>query len=354
MNRFVVVAGLALIAAAGGGAWWWLNRSQESGPIILTGNVEVRQVNLGFKVAGRIQGLKVDEGDAVNEGQVLAQLEKVYFEDSVAQLTAQRDQAKANLAKMQAGNRPEDIAQAEANVKEREATLANAKITLDRAEQLLRGAVGTRKAFDDAQATYREAEARLNSAREALRLMRAGFRSEDIEAARAQLADREAALQVAHRQFTDADLTAPSRGVVLSRVREVGAIVAAGETVFVLSLTDPVWVRSYVSEVDLGRVRPGMEVSVRIDTPGAPLFKGRIGFISTTAEFTPKTVETQELRTALVYRIRIIVPDAGDILRQGMPVTVSVLDAGSPKVTTGALPGASPAASPSVPRGAPE
>jgi membrane fusion protein YbhG len=354
MKRRLVLVALLLLAAVGGGAWWWLSRPPEGRTIVVTGNVEVRQVNLGFKVAGRIQSLKVDEGDAVTEGQVLAQLEKVYFEDSIAQLTAQRDQAKANLAKMQAGNRPEDIAQAEANVKEKEATLTNAKITLERAEQLLRGAVGTRKAFDDAQATYREAEARLNSAREALRLMRAGFRSEDIDAARAQLADREAALQVAHRQLSDADLGAPSRGVVLSRVREAGAIVAAGETVLVLSLTDPVWVRSYVSEVDLGRVRPGMEVSVRIDTPGAPLFKGRIGFISTTAEFTPKTVETQELRTALVYRIRIIVPDAGDVLRQGMPVTVSVLDAAPANVTTGALRGAAPASSPAASRGAPE
>jgi HlyD family secretion protein len=361
MKRIVIVAVLVLLAAVGG-TWWWLNRRPESGPIVLTGNVEVRQVNLGFKVAGRIQSLKVDEGDSVTEGQVLAQLEKVYFHDSIAQLTAQRDQAKANLAKMQAGNRPEDIAQAQANVKEKEATLANAKITLDRAEQLLTRAVGTQKAFDDAHAAYREAEARLNSAREALRLMRAGFRSEDIDAARAQLADREAALQVALRQFADADLTAPSRGVVLSRVREAGAIVAAGETVFVLSLTDPVWVRSYLSELDLGRVRPGMEVSVRIDTPGTPLLKGRIGFISPTAEFTPKTVETRELRTALVYRIRIIVPDAGDILRQGMPVTVSVLDAAASKVTTGAVPSPSPAASPNTspnvlpraPRGAPE
>jgi HlyD family secretion protein len=97
-----------------------------------------------------------------------------------------------------------------------------------------------------------------------------------------------------------------------------------------------------------------MEVSVRIDTPGAPLLKGRIGFISPTAEFTPKTVETQELRTALVYRIRIIVPDAGDILRQGMPVTVSVLNVAPSRMTTGTLPGRSPAASSSAPRGAPE
>ncbi len=346
-RRILIVAVLALVAAAGA-AWWWLSQAPAGGPLILTGNVEVRQVNLGFKVAGRIQSLKVDEGDSVAGGQTLAQLEKVYFEDNIAQLMAQRDQARAAFTKMKAGNRPEEIAQAAATVKEREATLANAKITLDRAEQLLKSNVGTRKAFDDAQAAYREAEARLNSGREALRLMLAGFRVEDIEAARAQLADREAALQVAQRQLADADLLAPSRGVVLTRVREAGAIVAAGETVFVLSLTDPVWIRSYVSEVDLGRIKPGMEVSVKIDTPGAPVLKGRIGFISTTAEFTPKTVETQELRTALVYRIRIIVPDAGDILRQGMPVTVSVLDAAPSKVTTSTVP------APGAAKGAPE
>jgi HlyD family secretion protein len=349
MKRIVAAAALALLLAAAGAAWWWYGARPEGGPLLLTGNVEVRQVNLGFKVAGRIQHLMVDEGDGVSESQVLARLEKVYFEDSIAQLKAQRDQAKANLAKMVAGNRPEDIAQAEANVKEKEATLANAKITFERAEQLWKSAVGTRKTYDDAQALLREADARLNVAREALRLMRAGFRVEDIDAARAQLADREAALQVAQRQLADSDLIAPSRGVVLSRVRETGAIVAAGETVFVLSLTDPVWVRSYISEVDLGRIKPGMDVSVKIDTPGAPLFKGRIGFISTTAEFTPKTVETQELRTALVYRIRIIVPDAGGILRQGMPVTVSVLGAMPSRVTSGP----SSAPRPGTPRNTP-
>jgi HlyD family secretion protein len=345
MRRVVVALGLALLAGAGAAAWWWWSHRPAQGPLQLTGNVEVRQVNLGFKVAGRIDSLKVDEGDSVSEGQLLARLEKVYFEDSVRQLTAQRDQAKANLAKMVAGNRPEDIAQAEANVKEKEATLANAKVTFDRADQLLRSAVGTRKSYDDAQAALRQADAQLNSAREALKLMRAGYRVEDIDAARAQLAASEAALVVAQRQLGDADLFAPSQGVVLSRVREVGAIVAAGETVFVLSLTSPVWVRSYVSEADLGRIRPGMEVAVKIDTPGAPVFKGRIGFISTTAEFTPKTVETQELRTALVYRIRIIVPDAGDILRQGMPVTVSVLGTAPSKVTTGGLAEPAPNAS---------
>jgi HlyD family secretion protein len=123
--------------------------------------------------------------------------------------------------------------------------------------------------------------------------------------------------------LADADLIAPSNGTVLSRVREAGAIVAAGEAVYVLSLTSPVWVRTYVSEPDLGRVRPGMEVQVKTDTRGAKTYTGRIGFISTTAEFTPKTVETTELRTSLVYRLRIVVDDDTGFLRQGMPVTVT-------------------------------
>jgi HlyD family secretion protein len=331
-RRLLIGAAVAVVLAAA--AWWWFGRAPQNGPLMLSGNVEVRQVNLGFKVAGRIKSLKVDEGDTIADGQSLANLDKVYFEDDIAQLRAQRDQAKASLAKLEAGNRPEEIAQAEATVREREATVANSKSTFDRADELLKRAVGSRKTFDDAQAALREAEARLNSARESLRLMRAGSRVEDIDAGRAQLAEREAALQVAQRQLADADLLSPSRGVVLSRVREAGAIVAAGETVFVLSLTDPVWVRSYVSEVDLGRIKPGMEVSVRTDTPGTPLLKGRIGFISTAAEFTPKTVETRELRTALVYRLRIIVNDTGDILRQGMPVTIAVQDAHGARVTS--------------------
>ncbi len=147
---------------------------------------------------------------------------------------------------------------------------------------------------------------------------------EDIEFGKAQLGEREAAVKVAERNLIDADLIAPSNGTVLSRVREAGAIVAPGETAYVLSLTSPVWVRAYVSEPDLGRVRPGQEVQIKTDTPGAKTYTGKIGFISTAAEFTPKTVETTELRTSLVYRLRIVVEDDSGFLRQGMPVTITV------------------------------
>lgn len=315
---------LALLAAGGaGGYWWFFLRTPAGGPLVLQGNVEVRQVNLGFKVAGRIEKLDVDEGDVVRAGQTLASLEKVYFDDSLAQTRAQREQMAANYEKLRTGNRPEEIAEARALVAEREATLTNARVILKRAQALLTSPAGSQKAFDDAQAAERQADAQLNSAREALRLQVAGYRKEDIALGKGQLDERVAAVQTAERNLVDADLIAPSNGTVLSRVREVGAIVAAGETVYVLSLTTPVWVRTYVSEPDLGRIHPGMEVQVKTDTPRGKTFAGRIGFISTAAEFTPKTVETTELRTSLVYRLRIVVDDDTGFLRQGMPVTVT-------------------------------
>ena len=316
---------IALLVAGGlAGAWWYKTRHSGSGELVLQGNVEVRQVNLGFKVPGRIETLNVDEGDRVRTGQVLASLEKIYFQDTLAQMRAQLGQSEANYTKLKAGNRPEEIAQARALVAEREATLTNAKIIKSRAEALLKSPAGSQKILDDAMAAERQADASLNSAREALRLQEIGFRAEDIALAKAQFDERKANLQVAERQLADADLIAPSDGTVLSRVREDGAIVQAGETVYVLSLTSPVWVRTYVSEPDLGRIKPGMEVSVHTDTPGGKVYKGKVGFISTAAEFTPKTVETTELRTALVYRIRVVVDGTADELRQGMPVTIDL------------------------------
>jgi HlyD family secretion protein len=321
MNRRRVLM-LALLGGGLAAFWWYYLHPAQDAFLVLQGNVEVRQVNLGFKVAGRIEKLNVDEGDVVRTGQVLASLEKIYFEDSLAQSRAQRDQMAANYEKMRTGNRPEEIAEARALVAERDATLTNARVTRKRAEQLLNSPAGSQKIFDDAQAAERQADAQLNSAREALRLQEAGFRKEDIALAKAQLGERDATLKTNERNLADANLIAPSNGTVLSRVREVGAIVAPGEAVYVLSLTSPVWVRTYVSERDLGRVKPGMEVQIKTDTPESKTYTGRIGFISAAAEFTPKTVETTELRTSLVYRLRIVVDDDTGFLRQGMPVTL--------------------------------
>ena len=171
------------------------------------------------------------------------------------------------------------------------------------------------------------AEADAKYAHESQRLAEIGPRREDNDAARALLAQETASIIQIERKLADSNLVAPNDGIILTRSREIGAIVQAGETVFTLTLTTPVWVRTYVNERDLGLIRPGMPASVTTDTAPNRPYSAHIGFISPTAEFTPKTVETREIRTNLVYRLRVVVdnPDGG--LRQGMPVTVKTRSA---------------------------
>ena len=239
---------LALIAAGVAGAWWWMGSSPAEGPLVLQGNVEVRQVNLGFKVAGRIAKLAVDEGATVAEGQKLASLEKVYFEDSLNRHAPSATRLRRTSPRWRRQPPRDRASRGECRLSR--SPPAQRAAGARRAEALLKTASGTQKTYDDAIAGKRQADAQLNSAREALRLMKGGFRKEDIDAARGQLAEKDATVLVSERQLADADLMAPSPGIVLSRVREAGAIVNAGETVFVLSLNSPVWVRTYVSEPD--------------------------------------------------------------------------------------------------------
>lgn len=290
--------------------------------LILQGNVDVRQVNLSFKVAGRIAGMMVDEGDKVENGKIVASLEKSYFADEVRLARARVAAQTAVVARLENGTRPEEIAQARAAVSEHEASVALAEATLNRQEDLAGRGVSPHQRHDEATAASDQAKAALKSAQETLKLAEIGPRREDIDAAKGQLEAENAALAQAERRLTDADLIAPSAGIVLTRVREPGAIVAAGETVYAVTITSPVWVRSYISEPDLGRIRPGFSVDVRTD--GGKTYSGQIGFISPVAEFTPKSVETKELRTSLVYRLRVVIDGETAGLLQGMPVTVLV------------------------------
>lgn len=322
--RFVLL--LILLATAATGVWYYEFRRPPTDDrhLVLEGNIDVRQVMLSFKVDGRIDSLVVDEGDTITDGQVLASLDKRYFNDELRLAQARRDAQKATVARLEHGSRPEEIAQAEAQVTERKAAMENAKLLFNREKALVdRGSV-SRTEFDNTKASLDEAEARLKSAQEALRLAEIGPRQEDIDAARAQLGGEEASLSQAERRLGDADLIAPGAGMILTRAQERGAIVSPGEPVFTLTLTSPVWVRTYVNERDLGRIQPGMTAQITTDSAPDKPYQGHIGFISPTAEFTPKTVETRELRTDLVYRLRVIVDNNDGMLRQGMPVTVTI------------------------------
>ncbi|KPH08537.1 secretion protein HlyD [Rhizobium acidisoli] len=327
MKRLVPITFLLLVAA-GAAAWWyglpeklgWLPEARRE--FVLYGNVDIRQVSLGFRVSGRLSELGVDEGDVVKSGTVLAKLDAAPYEFAVRSGEANASALRATLDKLKAGPRPTEIAQARAAYDESLADLENANLAYDRARQLRPQGTISEATLDQATAARAMAAARSESANEALKLLQEGSRIEDIAAADAQVKAAEATLASARTSLADTELRAPNDGVILSRVRENGAIVSPADTVFVLSLTEPVWVRSYVAEPDLGRIHPGMKVSVASDTAPDKPYEGTIGFISPVAEFTPKSVETPELRTGLVYRLRIVIDKPGTDLRQGMPVTV--------------------------------
>jgi len=326
-HKALPIAGLVL-AAAIALAWWsgilgWRGRESAT-QLTLYGNVDIRQVQLGFRVGGRIAEALVDEGDTVKAGDRLAVLDAQPYQDQVGVAQAQVANARATLEKLETGPRPAEIDQARANHAERVADQQNAQIAYERAARLRPTGAIAESALDQAKATRDMAVARTQSALEALRLLEEGTRLEDIAAARANLQASESSLASAQTSLKDTSLIAPAGGVILSRVREPGAIVSPSDIVYVLSLTTPVWVRAYIAEPNLGRIQPGMKVEVYTDSAPNKPYHGTIGFISPVAEFTPKSVETPELRTDLVYRLRVVIDQGSNGLRQGMPVTVRI------------------------------
>lgn len=319
---------IILLVVAAGGAWFAYNKTHqaEAREPVLYGNVDIREVNLGFRVGGRVAEVLRDEGDAVKPGEVVARLDDEPYRREADEARGQVAALQARLELLEAGNRPQEIAQARALVREREVTAENAERLFKREDDLLRSKAVSIQDRDDAEAAYREAEARLNSSREQLNLLEAGFRKEEIAQAKADLLRAEAALASAELRVQDTVLKSPSEGVVLTRAEEPGAILQSGTTILTVCLTRPVWVRAYINEPELGRIHPGMKVQVFSDSYPNHAYSGQIGYISPRAEFTPKNVETPELRTSLVYRLRVVVENPDEGLRQGMPVTVKLLE----------------------------
>jgi HlyD family secretion protein len=321
----VILLLLAVAGTAGGVAWWLGQRNKTATELTLHGNVDLRQVELPFNDNGRITAVLAQEGDRVRRGQVLARLDTSRLEPQVAQAEAQAAAQRQVVERLHNGSRPEEIAQSRANVESAEADAANARRHFDRltavAESSSGGAV-SQQDVDNAKAALAVAEAKLAVNQKALVLALAGPRKEEVSEAEARLRANEAQLDLLRQELTDAELVAPSDAVVRTRILEPGEIITPQRPVFSLAITDPKWVRAYVSEPDLGKVRPGMAAQVAADSFPDRRFDGWVGFISPVAEFTPKTVQTEELRTSLVYEVRVFVKDPSDDMRLGMPATV--------------------------------
>lgn len=316
-QRIAILVGLLTLV---GSYLWWQGRPADGST--LYGNVDIRDVNLAFRVGGRVDQVLVDEGDTVKAGQRLARLDP-------AQLTHNRDNARANLAALAAANtlmhkgyRSEETDRARASLAAVEAAALEADKQWHRQSRLAATGAIAHGQLDTARSQRDQTQAQVRSAREQLAQLETGYRPEEIAQSDAQLEGARVTLASTELALADATLTTPSDGIIINRAIEPGSMVQAGTTTFNLSLTAPVWVRAYVEEPWLGHFPSGAKVTLTTDSRPDQPYQGVVGFVSPTAEFTPKSVETPDLRTHLVYRLRIVVQDPDSALRQGMPVTV--------------------------------
>jgi HlyD family secretion protein len=327
VNKKVVPIAIVGLLVLGLVAYWFWHRDDGTGAIVLYGNVDVRQVDLPFNDAERIAEVLVEEGTKVKAGQVLARLDSGRLLPRVQQAEARVAVQSEALRKLRNGARPEEVAQARAMVNVAQSEAANASSQFERLRGISdesKGRAVSPQDLEAASTAARMSEAQAENARKALELTLAGPRDEDIDQAKAQLDAAQADLALLKRQLADVELISPTDGVIRNRLMEPGELATPQRPVFSIAIANPKWVRAYLSEADLSRIKIGAPANVTIDSAVGSPIQGKVGFISSTAEFTPKTVQTEELRTSLVYEVRVFVNDSEDRLRLGMPATVSI------------------------------
>jgi HlyD family secretion protein len=292
--------------------------------LTLSGNLEVTDAQLSFKAPGRIVERLVSEGQRVAAGQLVARLDDAEQVQEVALRRAELAATRALLAEFEAGSRPQEIAAAEAVARRAEAERDRTRLDFTRQQELLeKNAIAARE-FEAAQAQLKVADARAAEAAERAKLIKAGPRPETILQARARTEQAAAALALAQARLDNTRLVSPLAGVVLSHHVEPGEFVSAGTPVATVADTAHMWVRAYLNQTDLGRLRLGQKVAIRIDTFPQKTYEGLVGFIASEAEFTPKTVQTPKERVKLVYRVKVDVANPRDELKPGMPADVIV------------------------------
>lgn len=328
MKKIVKIVVVLLFLSAAGILVWHYMRPEREDSLVLYGNVDQRQVELAFIDSERIAEVLVEEGDTVRPGQVLARLETRRLRDKIAALEAQVKASEVTLTRLKNGTRPEEIEQAKSAVALAEAEVEYAKRQYERYSKLWETSKNaiSEKDLDESGTNYSVQQQRLVNARKTLELAEQGPRWEDIAEAEALLLLNQRNLEELKNRLLDAELKSPSASVVRRRLMEPGDMASPQRPVFSLAVSSPKWVRAYLAEPFLGLVKPGMHAMIHTDSHPHEGIRGTVGFISPVAEFTPKTVQTEELRTSLVYEIRLYVDDPEDRLRLGMPATVRFHD----------------------------
>jgi HlyD family secretion protein len=299
----ILLAAIAALTLVAWGAWHYSHRDGD-GALVLHGNVDIRQISLAFDGNGRVQELRAEEGDRVKAGALLAVLDTQTLALQAEEAQAQIEVQQQTLLRLRNGSRPQEIAQARSRLLAAQADAVRAEQDLKRLRGISANTQGRGVSVQDmdrAKSAAQVALAQVAEQREALRL--------------AQLA-------LLQHQISLGLLTAPADAVVRSRLLEPGDMASAQRPVYALALTQPKWVRVYVGEPSLGKVKPGMAARVYTDSDPDQPIDGKVGYISSVAEFTPKSVQSEELRTSLVYEVRVLVDDPQDALRLGQPATV--------------------------------
>jgi HlyD family secretion protein len=315
----VVAAGIAIYLISN------LRNHWDDGSMLLSGNVEITETNVGFKIPGRIIEIPVEEGSVVKEGDVLARLDGAELSSVVAQNRASLQEASARLSELKEGSRAQEIEQARANVIAQEAELKRVKQDYERADVLYKNGAISKAQFDASKSVYEVSVATHKSAQEALSLSREGARKGDIKIGEHRVEQAQAALAAAETRSKDTVIYAPIAGVVLRKNVEVGETVSQGMSVFTIGDLKSPWIKVYVKEDKIGLIKLGQKAQISVDSYKGKTYEGAVSYRSSEAEFTPKTVQTAEERVKLVFGVKIRIKNENDELKPGMPADVKIM-----------------------------
>ncbi len=316
------ILGITILTAVVAGLWWrfgpMMQRSKDSGTIVATGTIEATDVDVSTEIAGKLERLLVNEGDRVEQGQVIAKIEDSQLEAEARRAEAALEAARKTVEDLEAGARKEELKQARARVELAKARLDLAQSAWNRVKKLYEAGVVSEDRRDEARTNLDVADKEYSAAVENLNLLEAGFRPDQIEAARWQAKQAEATLRLATVRLEKTDIRSPIRGTVLVKDSEQGEVVSPGVPIVTIADLDDMWVKIYINEADLGKVKLGQPAKVWVDSFPEREFSGKVIYISDQAEFTPKNIQTREDRVKLVFAVKVGIDNEGGLLKPGM------------------------------------